>query len=444
MVEFLSKSDSSAGFDHIMDFLNAHTIQYALVCLSAKRTAWNEFSCSMASDVICLGTGRKFNYSKYIFDSMVRKVDNPNKFLMYPRFLQVLMDNQVDELTSHNTRYTSPALTQKVFSNMKRVGKSFSRVEIPLFASMLVPPQPQAEEEEEQPTATTKSSMSLLNTLLETCATMIDREEGNAASKDVSVVEPYVFDDEEVTMTMAQTLIKMNVEKAKLLDEQIAQKLHDDEYDDKEENIDWNAIAEHVQERHLDNVKKYQNLKKKPISIAQARKNMIIYLKNMAGYKMEHFRGMTYDKVRPIFKREYKKVQNLFKPDKDVEEPKKKRVADETLLQEYVQNMLEIVSGLEFKVKALQVKCPIIDWEIHIEGSRTYWKIIRVSGITEAYQSFEDMLKGFDREDLVALWNLVKEKFSSAMPSVDKEKALWVELKRLFKPDANGHVYNKD
>nr|GEX70940.1 reverse transcriptase domain-containing protein [Tanacetum cinerariifolium] len=46
------------------------------------------------------------------------------------------------------------------------------------------------------------------------------------------------------------------------------------------------------------------------------------------------------------------------------------------------------------------------DWEIYIEGSRTYWKIIRVGGITEAYQSFEDMLKGFDREDLVALWNL--------------------------------------
>nr|GFB66733.1 hypothetical protein [Tanacetum cinerariifolium] len=45
------------------------------------------------------------------------------------------------------------------------------------------------------------------------------------------------------------------------------------------------------------------------------------------------------------------------------------------------------------------------------------------------------MLKGFDREDLVTLWNLVKEKFSSTVPSVDKEKALWVELKRLFKPD---------
>nr|GEV87323.1 ribonuclease H-like domain-containing protein [Tanacetum cinerariifolium] len=38
-------------------------------------------------------------------------------------------------------------------------------------------------------------------------------------------------------------------------------------------------------------------------------------------------------------------------------------------------------------------------------------------------------------EDLVALWNLVQEKVSSAVPSKDKEKALWVELKRLFEPD---------
>nr|GEV58349.1 hypothetical protein [Tanacetum cinerariifolium] len=61
---------------------------------------------------------------------------------------------------------------------------------------------------------------------------------------------------------------------------------------------------------------------------------MIIYLKNKPGYKMEYFKGMTYNRVRPIFEREYKKVQILFKPDKDAQEPQKKRVADETLLQE--------------------------------------------------------------------------------------------------------------
>nr|GEV97640.1 hypothetical protein [Tanacetum cinerariifolium] len=111
---------------------------------------------------------------------------------------------------------------------------------------------------------------------------------------------------------------------------------------------------------------------------------MIIYLKNMVGYKMEPFRGMTYDKVRPIFEREYNKVQTLFKPDKDVEEPQKKKVAEEILFQESfkklkaievscsestqetptndlkemseedVQNMLEIIPVSELKVKALQ------------------------------------------------------------------------------------------
>nr|GFA99518.1 hypothetical protein [Tanacetum cinerariifolium] len=91
----------------------------------------------MASAVICLATGIKLNFSKYIFDIMVQNVESPSKFLMYSRFLQVIINNQVDDLTSHTTRYTSLILTQKVFANMRRVRKGFSRVETPLFASML-------------------------------------------------------------------------------------------------------------------------------------------------------------------------------------------------------------------------------------------------------------------------------------------------------------------
>ncbi|GJR55703.1 hypothetical protein Tco_1406224 [Tanacetum coccineum] len=53
----------------------------------------------------------------------------------------------------------------------------------------------------------------------------------------------------------------------------------------------------------------------------------------------------------------------------------------------------------------------------------------------QVYQVFEDMLKRFDRDDLEKLWDLVKKKFSSTEPIIDKEKVLWVELKRLFEPD---------
>ncbi|GJW36914.1 hypothetical protein Tco_0059834 [Tanacetum coccineum] len=120
-----------------------------LARMGAKRTAWNEFSSTMASAVICLATGRKFNFSKYIFDSMVRNVDSSAKFLMYPRFIQVFLDNQVDDMTSHHTKYTSPTLTQKVFANMRRVGKGFSGNETPLFDTMMVQPQTQADEDVE-------------------------------------------------------------------------------------------------------------------------------------------------------------------------------------------------------------------------------------------------------------------------------------------------------
>nr|GFA14286.1 hypothetical protein [Tanacetum cinerariifolium] len=168
--------------------------------------------------------------------------------------------------------------------------------------------------------------------------------------------ESIVFDDEEVTMTMAQTLIKIKAKKSRILDEQLDKRLQDEQleqaaarekqekedfetakvlqqqYDQKKENIDGNIVFEQMQEKHHDNIKKYQILKRKPIYVAQARKNMIVYLNNMDGYKMEHFKGMTYDRVRPIFKREYNKVQTLFIPNKDVEEPSKKIVAKETLL----------------------------------------------------------------------------------------------------------------
>nr|GFB79868.1 hypothetical protein [Tanacetum cinerariifolium] len=107
-----------------------HTI---IQSLSAKQTSWNEFSTVMASVMICLSKGQKFNFSKYIFNSLVRNVDNSSKFYMYPRFIQLSIQNQVGDLSTHTTRFISPALTQKVFANMRRVGKGFSGVETPLF-----------------------------------------------------------------------------------------------------------------------------------------------------------------------------------------------------------------------------------------------------------------------------------------------------------------------
>ncbi|GKE73683.1 hypothetical protein Tco_1535724 [Tanacetum coccineum] len=100
-----------------------HTI---LQCLSAKTTTWNEFSSTMASVIICLATNQKFNFSKYIFESMVKNLDNLSKnFLMYPRFVQVFLDKQLEGMSNHNRIYVTPSHTKKIFGNMRRVGKGF-------------------------------------------------------------------------------------------------------------------------------------------------------------------------------------------------------------------------------------------------------------------------------------------------------------------------------
>nr|GEZ88020.1 hypothetical protein [Tanacetum cinerariifolium] len=89
----------------------------------------------------------------------------------------------------------------------------------------------------------------------------------------------------------------------------------------------------------------------------------------------------------------------------------------------------------EVYIEALQVKHPIIDWKVHTEGQRAYWKITRLGGGSASYQFFIDLLKHLDREDLNQLCALVNESLSNRPPTSDKEMKLWVELKRLYEPD---------
>ncbi|GKE35190.1 hypothetical protein Tco_1454512, partial [Tanacetum coccineum] len=121
-----------------VDCLPNATIFEQLTLMGAKTTAWNEFIRTMASVIICLATNQKFNFSKYIFESMVKNLDSAGKFLMYLRFVQVLLDNQLEGMTNHNRIYIAPSHTKKVFANIKRQGNDFSGRVIPLFSTMMV------------------------------------------------------------------------------------------------------------------------------------------------------------------------------------------------------------------------------------------------------------------------------------------------------------------
>ncbi|GKC66503.1 hypothetical protein Tco_1099101, partial [Tanacetum coccineum] len=127
-----------ADADGINSFPNTEIFEQ-LTLISPKETSWEQFSSNIATAIICLATNRTFKFSKLIFDGMVKNVDSKTNFLMYPRFIQMLLNKKKRLLKQHKKTYVAPSLTQKLFSNMKR---GFSGEHIPLFDSMLIHDQP--------------------------------------------------------------------------------------------------------------------------------------------------------------------------------------------------------------------------------------------------------------------------------------------------------------
>nr|GEY57004.1 hypothetical protein [Tanacetum cinerariifolium] len=68
---------------------------------------------------------------------------------------------------------------------------------------------------------------------------------------------------------------------------------------------------------------------------------------------------------------------------------------------EELKGMMQLVPLEEVYVKALQVKHPIIDWDIPFEGKREYWKIIRLGDHTARYQSLIIGAKDKGKEKVV-------------------------------------------
>ncbi|GJX40802.1 hypothetical protein Tco_0255792 [Tanacetum coccineum] len=131
---------------------------------------------------------------------------------------------------------------------------------------------------------------------------------------------------------------------------------------------------------------------------------MCMYLKNQGGYKQSHFKGMNYEDIRP--ERIWDQNQSFVPKDSKIEKEVMKRSRFDFQKPLAKRQKVGEVSG--------SVKYPIIDWEVFIEESRSYWRIIRVGNHIE---------------------DLVKKKLSSTKPTIDKENVLWVKLKRLFEPD---------
>nr|GEU44722.1 copia protein [Tanacetum cinerariifolium] len=512
-----------------------HTIPQ---CMSANRTSWNEFSSSMALAVICLFTSRKFNFSKYIFDSPVRNMDSPTNFYMVakgcsrvetPLFEGMIVAPQAGkgavEVNVDNVSAVGVADEGGASVTVDDVPAAADEPTIPLPTSPTQPPppsqdqpstsqvqptppqaQPPSPQQQPQPSQDAEISMDLLHNMLDTCITLTRRVENLEQDKIAQALEITKLKqrvkklerrnklkgrimasmDADVDVTLKDVA---DIAKEVVVDAEIEESVDVQGRQAKSIRLTSNMLTSatvtaanasitaaaptlttapsaarrrkgvvirdpketatpstiiHTEPKSKEKGKgimvyepkplkkktqieqdeayarEYQALKRKPQTEAQARKKMMIYLRNMAGFKMDYFKGMTYDEIRPIFEKKFNSnVAFLEKTRKQIEEEDSKAL----------KRISESQEDKAAKKQNLDEEVPIVDYRIHTENSKPYFKIIRADGTHQLFLSFLSLLRNFDREDLEVLWELVKESKGQNLETV---RVLW---------SAHYHIY---
>nr|GEX35209.1 hypothetical protein [Tanacetum cinerariifolium] len=167
--------------------------------------------------------------------------------------------------------------------------------------------------------------------------------------------------------------------------------------------------------------------------------------------------GMTYNDIRPIFEKHYNSLKSfLEKGEKDIKEENKRKgknlnqdAAKKQRIDKEVEELkthLQIIANNDDDVYTeatpLALKVPVVDYQIHHEHNKPYYKIIRVVGNHQLFLSFVTLLKNFDREDLEMLWKLVQERFQSSEPKNFLDDFLLNTLKIMFKkPNVEASIW---
>nr|GEZ75075.1 hypothetical protein [Tanacetum cinerariifolium] len=168
-------------------------------------------------------------------------------------------------------------------------------------------------------------------------------------------------------------------------------------------------------------------MKKRTQTEAQARRNMMVYLKNTTGFRLDYFKGMSYEDIRPIFEAKFNaNMEFLLKFKEHMEEEESRAIAiiNETPAQKEAKRrrLNKEAEDVEELKQHLEI-VPDEDDDVYTEATPLARKL---------YASFITMLKNFDRDDLETLWSIVKERFSTSKPNNFSDEYMLTTLKTMF------------
>ncbi|GJV93151.1 hypothetical protein Tco_1540964 [Tanacetum coccineum] len=193
---------------------------------------------------------------------------------------------------------------------------------------------------------------------------------------------------------------------------------------------------------------------------------MITYLKHMGKYTHNQLKSKSFKEIQKLYKKEHQWINDFVpmsddsekkddssskqaesskkrpRAEHDEESVKKHKLQDDAEKKE-LRACLDKVQGddIAIDVESLATKYLIVDWKTHIlTKNMMYYQIIRAVGSSKNYKIFSEMLNEFDRQDVMDLHRLVKERYDTASPKGD-DLLLWGDLKTLFEPCEEDEVW---
>nr|GFA61254.1 hypothetical protein [Tanacetum cinerariifolium] len=260
------------------------------------------------------------------------------------------------------------------------------------------------------------------------------------------------------------------------LDVEYVRKLHEEiNKDDADFNkdIDWNSIMDHVNKKSSTNpqyIKRYHGMKKRPQTESEARKNLMIYLKNTAGYKIDFFKGMSYADISQETEALKKQLEIVHDEDDDVfteatplgrkflvvnyeivminNKPRfdenirflfKSREEMEAEDEEIIKSINETPAHKAAKrrklneeaqeAEALKKQLEIV----HDEDDDVFTEATPLGRKVPVVNYEIVMINNKPREDLEDLWRIVKDRFSTSKPTNFSDDYILSTLKTMFK-----------
>nr|GEU35390.1 retrovirus-related Pol polyprotein from transposon TNT 1-94 [Tanacetum cinerariifolium] len=354
--------------------------------LSRMRTSWNEFSFSMASAVICLSTGMIVaQQADDVAGEVTAGVDVDD----------VLAADAELSLPSPTPTTQPPPPSQELPSTLQ--GKIIANIDADedvilkdvAIVEKIDEIETDADDDELEPSELKEvievvTTAKLMTKVVTAAATITVATTPNtvatitATPSDARRRKGVLIKDPEETAT--PSIIILSEPKSK----------------DKAElnkNINWDDVIEQVQRKEKEDnvVLRYQALKRKPQTEAQARKNMMIYLRNMTGFKMDYFKGMSYDDIRPIFEKYFNlNVAFLEKSKEQLEEEESKALkkTSESLEEKAAKNQ-KLDEEVEELKKHLHI-VPNNDDDVYTKATPLALKIVKERFASLKPKNFSD------------------------------------------------------